>query len=142
MRITLGVLLVSIAACAPEPTTPSDTSLAGVWTATAHMYTLSNFRLEMVQEPQGIVSGKWFARGDGGRGGCPEATPCDASGDLIGRNTVSQVQLELIGAGKFEGAQLESDRLRGVFRVDQSYDTITFVRAGNIAAVKGTKVVK
>lgn len=131
-----------VTACAPEPTTPADTSLAGVWTANAHMYTLSNFRLEMVQEPQGIVSGKWFARGDGGRAGCPEATPCDASGDLIGRNTVSQVELELIGAGSFEGAQVETNRLRGVFVVVDSYDTITFVRSGNPAAVSGARMVK
>ena len=44
------MLLVAMA-CAPEPTTPSDESLAGVWTANAHLYTLSNFRLEIVQEP-------------------------------------------------------------------------------------------
>lgn len=142
MRIKFGLLVVGLAACAPEPTAPADTSLAGVWTANAHMYTLSNFRLEMVQEPQGIVSGKWFARGDGGRGGCPAATPCDASGDLIGRNTVSQVELELIGAGSFEGVQVETNRLRGIFVVVDSYDTITFVRSGNSAAVRGTRVVK
>jgi hypothetical protein len=142
MRLKAIPLLMIVAACAPEPTTPADTSLAGVWTANAHLYSLSNFRLEMIQEPQGIVSGKWFARGDGGRAGCPAATPCDASGDLIGRNTVSQVELELIGAGSFEGAQVETNRLRGVFVVVDSYDTITFVRSGNSAAVRGTGVVK
>jgi hypothetical protein len=142
MRLKVIPLLMTVAACAPEPTTPADTSLAGVWTANAHLYSLSNFRLEMIQEPKGIVSGKWFARGDGGRAGCPAATPCDASGDLIGRNTVSQVELELIGAGSFEGAQVETNRLRGVFVVVDSYDTITFVRSGNSAAVRGTGVVK
>lgn len=116
-------------ACAPEPTTPATSNLAGVWTANAHLYTLSNFRLELIQEPQGIVSGKWSARGDGGGGGCYPDIPCDAFGNLIGRNTIAQVELELLGAGKFEGALVEPDRMRGIFAVNTSYDTITFVRS-------------
>lgn len=120
-------MIFPMTACAPEPTTPADT-LGGVWTANAHLYTLSNFRLEILQEPNGIVSGKWFAKGDGGGGGCPVATPCNATGDLIGRNTVAQVEFELKGAGKFEGALLERNKLRGLFAVGTSYDTITFNR--------------
>jgi hypothetical protein len=114
--------------CAPEPTEPATTSLAGTWKAGAHLYSLSNFRLEMIQEPQGIVSGKWYADGDGGGGGCLPATPCKAFGNLIGRNTVSQIQLELLGAGQFEGVLRQGDTMRGVFSVLDAYDTITFVR--------------
>ena len=124
-------LLCGIIACAPEPNTPADTSLAGVWVANAHLYSLSNFRLELIQEPRGIVSGKWSAKGDGGGGGCLPATPCDASGNLIGRNTVSKVELELLGAGRFEGVLIESDRLRGIFAVGAAFDTITFSRFSN-----------
>ena len=142
MRLKIIPLLAVVAACAPEPTTPADTSLAGSWAANAHMFTISNIRLDLVQEPKGIVSGKWSAKGDGGGGGCPVATPCDAGGDLIGINTVAQVKLELVGAGKFEGALVESNRLRGIFVAGESYDTITFVRAGNIASVSGTRVLK
>src|SRR5512141_692192 len=114
--------------CAPEPTAPASTNLAGTWKANAHLYSLSNFRLEMIQEPQGIVSGKWYADGDGGGGGCLPAVPCAAFGNLIGRNTVSQVEIELLGAGKFEGVLKKSDTMRGIFAVNLSYDTITFVR--------------
>ncbi len=53
---------------------------------------------------------------------------CDAFGTLIGRNLVSQVALELLGAGKFEGTLVEPSRLRGAFIVRDGYDTITFVR--------------
>jgi hypothetical protein len=122
-----------LAACGPEPTTPAKTDLAGTWRANAHLYTLSNFRLEMIQEPKGIVSGMWYARGDGGGGGCLPGVPCDAFGHLIGRNTVSQVELELLGAGKFEGFLVESNRLRGIFAVGEVYDTITFVRSQTLA---------
>jgi hypothetical protein len=118
------------AACAPEPTEPAKTSLAGTWTApNAHLYALSNFRLEIIQEPNGIVSGQWFVKRDAGSSKCEVATPCNAVGELIGRNTVSQVELELLGAGKFEGGLIEAGRMRGIFAVQESYDTITFVRA-------------
>jgi hypothetical protein len=115
-------------ACAPEPTTPSSASLAGTWTSGAHLFSLSNMRMTLVQEPEGIVSGTWFARDDGAAGGCAGGAPCDASGSVIGRSTVAQVEIEFLGAGRFEGAQLEENRLRGIFAVAQSYDTITFIR--------------
>jgi hypothetical protein len=122
--------LILTAGCGPEPTTPADTNLAGTWTAkNAHLYTLSNFRLEIIQEPKGIVSGMWYARGDGGLAGCFPNVPCDAFGHLIGRNTVSQIELELLGAGKFEGGLVEPGRMRGIFSVGVVYDTITFERA-------------
>lgn len=126
--LVMAVVLCGIVACAPEPTTPADTSLAGTWTANANLYTLSNFRMELIQEPRGIVSGMWFAKGTGGGGGCPPLMPCDAFGNMIGRNTIAQVELELLGAGRFEGVLIESNRLRGVFSVGEAYDTITFIR--------------
>ena len=128
-RLAAGIAFTVIAlGCGPEPTTPASTNLAGVWKANAHLYTLSNFRLEMIQEPKGIVSGMWFADGDGGGGGCLEGVPCKAFGNLIGRNTVSQVELELLGAGKFEGVLRQEATMRGIFAVNESFDTITFVR--------------
>jgi hypothetical protein len=94
------------------------------------MFTLSEFRMVLVQEPKGIVSGNWFAKGTGDGGGCPPATPCNASGTVIGFNSIAQIEIELIGAGKFEGGLVEQNRLRGVFAVETAYDTITFVRQG------------
>jgi len=119
-----------LSACAPEPTSPAATSLAGVWTSSAHIFALSDFKITLVQESEGIVSGGWSAKGDGGAGGCPPSTPCDASGHLIGRNTVGQVALELLGAGRFEGALVEPDRMRGAFVVGATFDTMTFIRTG------------
>jgi len=125
--VALGLVVVAMG-CAPEPTAPASTDLAGTWKANAHLYSLSNFRLEMIQEPKGIVSGMWFADGDGGGGGCLEGVPCKAFGNLIGRNTVSQIELELLGAGKFEGVLKQGNTMRGIFAVNITYDTITFVR--------------
>jgi hypothetical protein len=116
------------AGCAPEPTTPSTTDIGGVWTSNAHLFSLSQFRLTLVQEANGIVSGGWSARGDGGAGGCAPSIPCDASGLLIGLNTVSKINLELLGAGSFEGVLIEPTRLRGAFSAPAGYDTITFIK--------------
>ena len=85
------------------------------------------------------ASGTWSARGTGGGGGCPVATPCDAKGDLIGRNTVALVEIELLGAGKFEGVLLEPDQLRGIFAVGEAYDTITFRKSSNAVSTRVTQ---
>ncbi len=129
LYIVAGLFLgFAASACGPEPTVPATTNIAGSWTANAHLFALSNFRIEMIQEPKGIVSGKWFADGDGGGGGCLPAVPCKAFGNLIGTNTVSQVTIELLGAGRFDGVLLHDTTLRGTFTVTDNYDTITFVR--------------
>lgn len=121
---------IFLSSCAPEPTTPATTSLAGVWTSAAHEFALSQFKMTIVQEGNGLVSGSWSAKGDGGSGGCLPGVPCNAFGNLIGRNLVSQVAIELLGAGTFEGTLIEPTRLRGVFIVEQMSDTITFFRTG------------
>jgi hypothetical protein len=131
-RAITAIIVVSLtiaAGCAPEPSEPSSVSLQGVWTANAHLFSLSQFKLTLVQEPKGIVSGGWSARGDGGGGGCAVGVPCDASGNIIGVNTVSKVALEILGAGSFEGVLIEPTRLRGTFSAPGGFDTITFIRA-------------
>lgn len=102
--------------------------------------------MNLIQEPQGIVSGGWTAKGEGGGGGCAPEVPCSASGTIIGRNTIAQVELELLGAGKFEGGLVEPNRLRGIFAIENDYDTLTFVRSvpgacqsGQLCAVSGTR---
>ena len=121
-------LIILVTACAPEPTTPSSVDLGGVWTSSAHLFSFSQFKLTLVQEPKGIVSGGWAAHGDGGAGGCAPNVPCEAFGNLIGLNTVAKINLELLGAGSFEGALLEPTILRGAFTAPTGYDTITFTR--------------
>lgn len=131
MRIIPAIAIaIALAACAPEPNSPSDESLAGVWTSNARLYSLSNFRLNLIQEPRGIVSGTWTAKRDNAPINCLPLTTCNSSGEVIGRNTVAQVEIQLIGAGRFEGSLLEQNRLRGIYAVGESYDTITFVRTG------------
>ena len=121
-------LIILATACAPEPTTPSSVDVGGVWTSNAHLFSFSQWKLTLVQEPKGIVSGTWAAHGDGGAGGCAPNVPCEASGNLIGLNTVAKINLELLGAGSFEGALLEPTKLRGAFQAPTGLDTIMFTR--------------
>ena len=111
------LLTLTLVTCAPEPTSPSSADLGGTWTSDAHLFSLSQFKLTLVQESDGIVSGGWSAKGDGGGGGCFPGIPCNAFVNLIGRNLASGVTLELLGAGKFEGTLVEPSRVRGVFDV-------------------------
>jgi hypothetical protein len=131
MKLSLSLILLCTIACAPEPTDPSSTSLAGTWTSSAHVFALSNIRMSLIQEPQGIVSGAWTAKRDAGSGNCTQTPSCSVSGDLIGRNTVSQVEIQVLGAGRFEGGLVESNSMRGIFAVQDAYDTITFVRSAS-----------
>jgi hypothetical protein len=122
-------LFIVVAGCGPELTEPAKTSLAGTWTSNARLFGYSNIRLTMVQEPQGVVSGRWTATGVEPANQCSVGTTCN--GDLIGRNLVAHVNIDLLNIGSFEGNLVEPQMLRGVFAVSTSYDTITFVRTGN-----------
>jgi hypothetical protein len=126
-----AVIVFVVMACAPEPTTPADTSLAGVWQSTDSLFGLSRIKMTMIQESRGIVSGTWAARAEGGVAGCSVGVPCNASGNLIGLNTVSKADIQLLGAANFEGVLEAPTRLRGALLVGNSYDTITFNRTSN-----------
>ena len=129
MKLFLAIALIAACACAEDPTTPSNVSLIGSWTSTSkNLFTLSDIRMELNQQDTGVVKGKWFAKGTGGNGGCPVATPCDAFGFVVGRNTISRVEIELLGAGKFDGRLVDPQTLRGTFALGSGYDTVTFTR--------------
>jgi hypothetical protein len=136
MRSRLGfaaaaLIVFVVMACAAEPTTAADTSLAGVWQSTDSLFGLSRIKMTMIQESQGIVSGSWTARAEGGVGGCQPAVPCNASGNLIGLNTVSKADIQLLGAANFEGVLIAPTRLRGALILGNNYDTISFNRTSN-----------
>lgn len=119
MKLIALLLMLSLTACGPEPTAPSDESLAGTWGSTVHVFTISAMRMQLLQEPQGIVSGQWFIRAD---------DAAERSGSIIGRNTVAQVEIQLLGLGEFEGAHVETNTMRGVFAIGEHFENITFVR--------------
>lgn len=119
LRLNALALILALIACGPEPTTPSDNSLAGTWSSANHVFTISSMRMQIVQEPRGIVSGQWSLRAD-------DAT--EKSGSVIGTNTVAQVRIQLLGLGEFEGALIDTNTMRGVFAIAGHLESITFLR--------------
>lgn len=129
MKLFLAIALILACACAEEPNTPSNVSLVGSWRAPgANLFTLSNFRMELNEQDTGIVRGKWFAHSTGGGAGCPANKACDGFGFVVGRTTISRVEIELLGAGRFDGRLVDGNTLRGVFEVGSDFDTMTFSR--------------
>ena len=133
MRLIIAAIVLLVSACAEEPTTPSNVSLIGTWQAPRwNLFALSDLKIQISQQDTGIVRGKWSALGSGGNGGCAIGVPCDASGNLIGRNTISVIELEILGAGRFDGRLVEPDKLRGTYYLGTAYDTITLIRTSSV----------
>lgn len=122
-------LIAVVTGCADEPTTPSNTNIAGTWTANARLFSLTDFRISMTQAQLGLMNGTYTVRRLPPAAGCIVNVPCVKTGELVGRNTIAQVELELIGVGRFEGALVDQGKLRGILLVGTEFDTITFVRA-------------
>lgn len=135
MKLFLTFALILACACAQEPSTPSDVSLIGSWSSpSVNLFTLSNIKMELNQQDTGIVRGKWTAHSTGGNAGCLVGVPCDGFGHIVGRSTVSRIEIELLGAGKFDGRLVDERTMRGIFALGDRYDTITFSRVSLVPA--------
>jgi hypothetical protein len=114
-------------ACAAEPTDPADSDLSGIWQSWDPDLYIRNIRLELQQPSPGIVSGKWVAEGRTDNA-CVPGVGCGDSSLVTGRNEVSQVVLELLGAGTFVGELATADTLKGIIRSQGKNFHVTFGR--------------
>ena len=120
-------LLVGAVACGREPTDPSLTDISGVWRSFDQDLYIRNIRLSLLQPAPGVVTGKWTADGRTDNG-CSAGVPCGDSSVVSGRNEVSQVVLELLGAGTFVGELAKKDTLIGIIRSRGTNYHVTFGR--------------
>ncbi len=129
MRLTLLTLVVLIAGagCGRYPTDPSRTSIAGVWQSFDRDLYIRNIRMVIVESQPGVVAGQWTADGRTDNA-CKQGVPCRDSSIIRGRNDVSQVVLELLGAGTFVGEHPTKDLLRGIIRSETQNFHVTFTR--------------
>lgn len=129
-RLILAVaaaLVVVASACGREPTDPSRSDLSGVWRSFDRDLYISNIRLTLMQPSPGVVTGKWVANGRTDNL-CSAGVPCGDSSVVSGRNEVSQVVLELLGAGTFVGELAKKDTLIGIIRSQGANYHVTFWR--------------
>ena len=122
-----AALLVVAVACGSEPTDPSSTSISGQWKSFDRDLYITNIRLSLAEPSPGVVTGKWTADGRTDNL-CTPGVPCRDSSVVSGRNEVSQVVLELLGAGTFVGELAARDTLRGIIRSQGVNYHVTFAR--------------
>jgi hypothetical protein len=125
--LSVAVLVVFAAACGREPTDPSRTDISGVWRSPDRDLYITNIRMTLLQPSPGVVTGKWVADGRTDNL-CTPGVACGDSSVVSGRNEVSQVVLELLGAGTFVGELATRDTLRGVIRSQGTNYHVTFAR--------------
>ena len=121
-----AALLVVAVACG-DLTDPSSTSIAGQWKSFDQDLYIRNIRLSLLEPSPGVVTGKWTADGRTDNF-CAPGVPCGDSSVVSGRNEVSQVVLELLGAGTFVGELATQDTLRGIIRSSGTNYHVTFSR--------------
>ena len=81
----------------------------------------------LYQPSPGVIVGKWRADGRTDNA-CTPNVPCADSSIVSGRNEVSQVVLELLGAGTFVGELAKEDSLKGIMRSQGKNFHVTFGR--------------
>lgn len=123
----LVAVLIAGAGCGREPTDPSRTDIAGIWQSFDRDLYIYNIRMVIIEPQPGVVVGEWTADGRTDNA-CTPGVPCRDSSIIRGRNDVSQVVLELLGAGTFVGERPESDLLRGIIRSESQNFHVTFTR--------------
>ena len=120
-------VLIAGAGCGREPTDPSRTNIAGTWQSFDRDLYIRNIRMVLVESQPGVVAGQWTADGRTDNA-CTPGVPCRDSSIIRGRNDVSQVVLELLGAGTFVGERPKKDLLRGIIRSENQNFHVTFTR--------------
>ncbi len=125
--LALVAVLIAGAGCGREPTDPSRTDISGIWQSFDRDLYIYNIRMAIIEPQPGVVVGKWTAEGRTDNR-CNVGLPCRDSSIIRGRNEVSQVVLELLGAGTFVGERPKRDLLRGIIRSESQNFHVTFTR--------------
>jgi hypothetical protein len=125
--LAIAAVLIAGAGCGREPTDPSRTNIAGIWQSFDRDLYIRNIRMVIIESQPGVVAGQWTADGRTDNA-CTPGVPCRDSSIIRGRNDVSQVVLELLGAGTFVGERPEKDLLRGIIRSENQNFHVTFTR--------------
>jgi hypothetical protein len=127
LRAGIAAFAIIAGACAAEPTDPAKTDLTGTWQSFDPDLYIRNIRLTLQQPAPGVVVGTWRADGRTDNA-CTPGVACGDSSIVTGRNEVSQVVLDLLGAGTFVGELATADTLKGIIRSQGMNFHVTFGR--------------
>lgn len=113
----LTVLFVAVAtACGPELTDRGETDLTGVWVGEGKVVTITDIRVEIIQDDTARLRGSWSGKATPPPGGCPPGIGLAPSNIIFGSNTIAQVEFQMLGAGQFNGALVSPTLIEGRVR--------------------------
>lgn len=109
--ILLSLLAV---ACGPELDAPSSKNITGHWVSSDIIGALSALTVDVTQTADGKITGEWSGLFST-RATCPPGIGSNPTGPVNGFNTALLVRFSMLGAGDFEGQQVDSSTMRGGF---------------------------
>lgn len=116
-RTSFTFLLGAITlACGPELTERADTDLTGIWVGTGKVVTITDIRVEIIQEEDAKLRGSWSGKATPPPGNCPPGIGLAPSNAIFGSNSIAQVEFQMLGAGQFNGALVTPTRIEGRVR--------------------------
>lgn len=110
------VLAAITLSCGPELTDRAETDLTGVWVGIGTVVTITDIRVEIVQEENARLRGGWTGRVPLPLPTCPPGLSTSSGNVIFGSNTIAQVEFQMLGAGQFNGALVSPTRIEGRVR--------------------------
>ena len=131
-RVPLGAVLalgaLVFGSCGPSLTTPSSTSITGIWTSPGPAAGMTNISLTLTQAADGSLTGTYTAIGTAPLQFCPPTGPCAIASTVAGANTVLQVSFDMKDAGAFTGQVLAPGIIKGALSRINANDPVQFTR--------------
>ena|SRR5688572_13689344 len=103
-------------ACGPELTDRADTDLTGVWVGLGKVVTITDIRVEIIQEPDAKLRGSWSGKATPPPNDCPPGIGLAPANVIFGTSSIAQVEFQMLGAGQFNGALVAPTRIEGRVR--------------------------
>ena len=103
-------------ACGPELTDRAETDLTGVWVGIGKVVTITDIRVEIIQEEDARLRGSWTGKAPLPLPTCPPGLNTTPGNVIFGSNSIAQVEFQLLGAGQFNGALVSPTRIEGRVR--------------------------
>jgi len=113
-HIPLVALLATAAACSKDPNAPdATTSLTGRWLTSDTVEVFTAFDVHLSQNAQGLISGNWVGKTRITNGQCDAIFTCAPANIVFGSNLSLGVELQILGAGLFNGQLVTKTEIEG-----------------------------
>lgn len=112
--------------CGPELTDVGNADVTGIWSGKNTVGVITDIRLELVQGEDGSVTGTWSGKATPPASGCPPELGSSPTNVVTGSSTVTEVRLEILGAGLYAGNLIAPTVMRGSILSCERYYPLEF----------------